>query len=93
MILMFAVNFIIFLLLTTLILIESNCSNEQCENELLPLKHLISQYFQDPEIVTPVNDIYLLTINLPIIDQVDLSDFHHHLNLILLLGIGLLFNP
>ena len=76
---MFAVKFIIFL--TALILIESNCSNnEQCENELLPLKHLISQYFQDPVINIPVNNIYPLTINLPIIDQVDLSDFHHHLN-------------
>ena len=77
---MFTVKFIVFILLTTLILIESNCSNEQCENELLPLKHLISQYFQDPVINIPVNNIYLLTINLPIIDQVDLSDFHHHLN-------------
>jgi hypothetical protein len=45
-------------------------------SELVAITEYKRQIFTD----IPVNNIYLLTINLPIIDQVDLSDFHHHLN-------------
>ena len=82
---------IIYRLLLLLMLIYcincNKCNSDQCDNDdaLSPspssveTRNHINGYYQNPVINIPVNDINILTINLPIVDQVSSpSSLLHH---------------
>lgn len=55
--------------------ISSKCENEQCDHNDIAIlstetKNHIYSYYLNPTIKIPVNDDKLVTINLPIVDQV-----------------------
>jgi len=94
---------IIYRLLLLLMLIYcincNKCNSEQCDNNdalsspsSIETRNYINGYYQNPVIKIPVNDINILTINLPIVDQVSSSSFviiiiivHHHSSIIIII--------